>query len=226
VTEFSGKGQLRSRARGFLYLYWEFSQQSPASKNPLMPKAVRGVSIKVAMATVIRSAGTRHWINAWPTDLGKAGRVHPVRTRHRRKIQQDARATTPSEDNVLLKKFRQFHDVRRHSPRLIATGNKPWALAFYEKSRRGEEVIMRLSLLTLGVFAAIVCFEKPAEAQDGRWCAYYNFHHGGATNCGFATFQQCLATVTGIGGDCGPNPMYQSAPERYPPTRYPRRYPY
>jgi len=151
VTEFSGKGQLRSRARGFLYLYWEFSQQSPASKNPLMPKAVRGVSIKVAMATVIRSAGTRHWINAWPTDLGKAGRVHPVRTRHRRKIQQDARATTPSEDNVLLKKFRQFHDVRRHSPRLIATGNKPWALAFYEKSRRGEEVVMRLSLLTLGV---------------------------------------------------------------------------
>jgi hypothetical protein len=48
---------------------------------------------------------------------------------------------------------------------------------------------MRTALFILGVFAAIVCIEKPAEAQNYPWCAYYNFQHGGATNCGFATFQ-------------------------------------
>jgi hypothetical protein len=25
-------------------------------------------------------------------------------------------------------------------------------------------------------------------------------HGGGATNCGFATFQQCMAAVSGVGG--------------------------
>ena len=28
---------------------------------------------------------------------------------------------------------------------------------------------MRLSLFVLGVIAAIVCVEKPAEAQNGAW---------------------------------------------------------
>ena len=28
----------------------------------------------------------------------------------------------------------------------------------------------------------------------------------GPINCGFATLQQCLATVSGVGGSCRPNP--------------------
>jgi len=59
---------------------------------------------------------------------------------------------------------------------------------------------MKLSLFILGVFAALVCLEKPAAAQNSQWCAYYDFAFGGATNCGFSTFQQCLATVSGVGG--------------------------
>ena len=83
---------------------------------------------------------------------------------------------------------------------------------------------MRL-LLILGVFAAILCVEKPAYAQNDAWCAYYDFK-GGATNCGFATFQQCLATVSGIGGSCGPNPQYQPSRGPYLSTKLPRRYRY
>jgi Protein of unknown function (DUF3551) len=82
---------------------------------------------------------------------------------------------------------------------------------------------MRLWLFIVGVFAAIVWIEKPAEAQNYPWCAYYNMG-GGATNCGFATSQQCLAAVSGVGGSCGPNPTYQPAQGPYP--RHPRRYPY
>jgi hypothetical protein len=69
---------------------------------------------------------------------------------------------------------------------------------------------MRLLLIVVGAFAAIVFIEKPAEAQNGAWCAYYD-GSGGSRNCGFATFEQCLATVRGIGGNCGPSPYPSSS---------------
>ena len=54
---------------------------------------------------------------------------------------------------------------------------------------------MRLLLFILTVFVAVACIEKSAEAQNGAWCAYYDTGGGGSRNCGFATFEQCLATV-------------------------------
>ena len=81
---------------------------------------------------------------------------------------------------------------------------------------------MRLLLFILGVFAAIVCIEKPAEAQNGAWCAYYNDGGSGDPHCRFATLEQCLADVRGIGGNCGPSP-YPSSPGSHPLTRFPRR---
>ena len=78
---------------------------------------------------------------------------------------------------------------------------------------------MRLFVFTLGVFAAIICIEKPAEAQIYPCCVYYNRDAGGATNCGFSTYQQCLATATGAGASCGPNPMYQGVSGPAPSRR-------
>jgi Protein of unknown function (DUF3551) len=37
-----------------------------------------------------------------------------------------------------------------------------------------------------------------------KWCAEYNYGEGGATNCGFNTFEQCRATISGNGGSCRP----------------------
>jgi hypothetical protein len=79
----------------------------------------------------------------------------------------------------------------------------------------------RLLLSTLAVLTITICLEKSAEAQNYPWCAYYNFGFGGATNCGFVTYQQCLATVRGVGGSCGPSP-YPSEPQRL--SRAPKRY--
>jgi len=88
-----------------------------------------------------------------------------------------------------------------------------------------KETVMRLLLLVLGI-VCVVGIGSRAEAQNYPWCAYYNFQHGGATNCGWVTFEQCLATVRGIGGSCGPNPMYRARPVQYPLTNHPRRYRY
>ena len=78
---------------------------------------------------------------------------------------------------------------------------------------------MKLFLIIVGALAAILCIEKPAEARDYPWCAEGNYK-GGATNCGFVTLQQCMDTVRGSGGSCGPNPMYQPPSE---PQAFPRR---
>jgi hypothetical protein len=43
------------------------------------------------------------------------------------------------------------------------------------------------------------------QAKADPFCAYYN---DGSTECSFRTFQQCLATVRGVGGSCRQNPAY------------------
>jgi hypothetical protein len=54
---------------------------------------------------------------------------------------------------------------------------------------------------------------------DGTWCAHYGTR-GGATNCGFYSFEQCRATVSGIGGFCQRNAFSAYAAE--PRGRYRR----
>ena len=86
--------------------------------------------------------------------------------------------------------------------------------------------IFGAAIAAIGVFAAVVCFEKSAAAQNYSWCAYYDLGSSGATNCGFSTFQQCLAAVSGVGGSCGANPQYQGSPGLYLSTKHPRRHSY
>jgi hypothetical protein len=69
---------------------------------------------------------------------------------------------------------------------------------------------MKILLFVLAAFAAGFYSDKPVQAQSGGWCAYLDDGgHGGARNCGFATLQQCLADVRGIGGSCSPSPYYE-----------------
>jgi hypothetical protein len=82
---------------------------------------------------------------------------------------------------------------------------------------------MRILLFIAGGFAAILCIEKPAEAQNYPWCAEYGGTPSGPTNCGFVTFQQCLDTISGIGGFCVRNNMYQPPPGPHPSKKVRRR---
>jgi hypothetical protein len=80
---------------------------------------------------------------------------------------------------------------------------------------------MKPSLLALAVVAATTMPGTSAFAQNYSWCAQYGGHNIASTNCGFASFEQCRATISGVGGSCYPNPQYQ------PPGPHPRRrYPY
>ena len=64
-----------------------------------------------------------------------------------------------------------------------------------------------LSLIALVSVNAILAPVAKAEVAY-PWCAYYGRFGTQATNCGFTSYRQCMATVSGIGGYCDRNPRY------------------
>jgi hypothetical protein len=63
------------------------------------------------------------------------------------------------------------------------------------------------TLATLAVIATTFAIAHEANAQSREnypWCARYD---GYTYNCGFVTWQQCQANISGIGGICYQNPM-------------------
>jgi hypothetical protein len=53
----------------------------------------------------------------------------------------------------------------------------------------------------ISFLALALVFAGGTHADAAAWCAYYNE----GTNCGFATFEQCEADISGVGGYCAPN---------------------
>ena len=65
-------------------------------------------------------------------------------------------------------------------------------------------VVMLIVLVGLNIV-----WQSKAAAIEYPWCAQYGRFGGGGRNCGFVSFQQCMATVSGIGGFCERNSFYQ-----------------
>jgi tetratricopeptide (TPR) repeat protein len=62
---------------------------------------------------------------------------------------------------------------------------------------------MRISVLCGLVIAVMLGLGAPAKAKEPGWCATYR---NGGNNCGFNTYQQCMAAVSGVGGFCNRSP--------------------
>ena len=72
----------------------------------------------------------------------------------------------------------------------------------------------KLSLILIAAAAVTATFaSQPASARQYPWCAQYGTYGGGGRNCGFVTYGQCMATVSGIGGFCERNSFY--VPQQY-----------
>jgi hypothetical protein len=70
---------------------------------------------------------------------------------------------------------------------------------------------MKACLFVSVVLAGAAGISTHADAQNYPWCAYYSGKAGG-TNCGFISFGQCMATVSGIGGICMRNTQFVPPP--------------
>ena len=82
---------------------------------------------------------------------------------------------------------------------------------------------MRTIVLVLLALVGISLAGTYADA--GAWCANYR---RGISNCGYATQEQCLAQVWGLGGRCQPNPFpgtaYGTSAGSWNAPAAPRRY--
>ena len=70
---------------------------------------------------------------------------------------------------------------------------------------------MRSIVLVAAAVAALSLTTIHARA-DGAWCAR---DVRGGTNCGFHTYAQCRADISGIGGSCTPNLLFQGSNRGY-----------
>ena len=76
---------------------------------------------------------------------------------------------------------------------------------------------MRIRTIILATLAlsSTALAQAPASAlpyDPYPWCANYGGRLGGASNCGFSTWNQGMATVSGIGGFCARNQFYNPRP--------------
>jgi len=64
---------------------------------------------------------------------------------------------------------------------------------------------MRALVLVALTLATMALTQTAADAASGTWCATYSKR--GVENCTYTSFEQCRATVWGVGGFCRPNPF-------------------
>jgi hypothetical protein len=78
---------------------------------------------------------------------------------------------------------------------------------------------MRKVLFVLAATLALTALSG-REAAAAAYCAYSGGLRGGYENCGFYTWEQCLANISGMGGQCMRNP-HDPALWGYPSARRP-----
>jgi hypothetical protein len=76
---------------------------------------------------------------------------------------------------------------------------------------------MMRSVAVLSFAAALLAQTVPGHAQSAYsypWCALYG-DRSGAQSCYFETRQQCMETLSGIGGTCIRSPYYHDDRRRH-----------
>ena len=78
---------------------------------------------------------------------------------------------------------------------------------------------MALRIILFAIFATVLLGDiRAAAAQSAYsypWCAIRG-RAGGSMSCYYTSWEQCRATLWGIGGNCVRSPYYRPSP---PPTR-------
>ena len=74
-----------------------------------------------------------------------------------------------------------------------------------------------MRLLKASLIVAALLAAAPAGAQsayDYPWCGIYTSAQGpgGAQSCYFATYEQCRASLGGVGGSCIRSPYFRAGP--------------
>jgi hypothetical protein len=74
----------------------------------------------------------------------------------------------------------------------------------------------RILLTVVATAAALIGATDLASAQSPYsypWCSRQAAKEGAATSCYFSSYQQCMTTISGIGGYCYQSPYYHARSE-------------
>ena len=67
----------------------------------------------------------------------------------------------------------------------------------------------------LGVILVAGALDARTQVRaEGPWCALVQGPDGGYVSCAYATWQQCQAALSGLGGICHRNPVGTERPRR------------
>src|SRR5882672_2219629 len=80
--------------------------------------------------------------------------------------------------------------------------------------------LMKLLLFFSAAVVGVAVTLQPAEAEYYPWCS--NYADGAGVNCGFTSYDQCMATSRGSGGYCTEN-NYETPPAGASSTRRTRK---
>jgi hypothetical protein len=94
---------------------------------------------------------------------------------------------------------------------ILAAGNGAAAALSVGGAEEHRESPMKMLLGALALVALTA--GGPQRAEAAAWCAFYD---SSTYNCGFHTYQQCLDTISGVGGWCQRN-FFEG--DRRPPDR-------
>jgi hypothetical protein len=65
------------------------------------------------------------------------------------------------------------------------------------------------TIALISITLATLSMSTIGARADGSWCA--NYGTGPGNNCGFYSYQQCMAALSGNGGYCVQNKFYGTA---------------
>lgn len=68
-----------------------------------------------------------------------------------------------------------------------------------------------MRFLLISALSAVVLAAATSREAAAQWCAFYDEY---TYTCGFKSVRQCLDTISGIGGECRPDPFPPTARER------------
>jgi hypothetical protein len=75
----------------------------------------------------------------------------------------------------------------------------------------------KLALSTAIALAVMSSVSGPAAAAiEYPWCVQYGGQNGGARNCGFVSYEQCMMTARGAGGMCQQNLFFPGSASDQP----------
>ncbi len=84
---------------------------------------------------------------------------------------------------------------------------------------------LQACLVAAGALLASATASHAQSAYDYPWCAVYTSRvAGGAMSCYYASYGQCMETMSGIGGYCMRSPYYRGGPRDEGPRRRYRHY--